>query len=230
MASIEGPKENPNAGSEGNAATKDASGGTPIIRPVIEIPEAVLQEYRANNKAQARETKKYHRLTRWAVIGAWFYAFIAGFQLYSNERPYIGVTSSQMRLYAEDKAVEVSSVFSNVGRTPATHFIPRNGVYFADKGTVVDWDTVAAPASWSQIHQTAMPVLPGSLYHFPTATKEPLTADLQKQIIDGTKVIVVLTAADYLDQFLIIHRVRSCETYYPKTSEFLFCKNNNKAE
>ena len=75
-----------------------------------------------------------------------------------------------------------------------------------------------------------MPIIPGSLYHFPTATIGPLTADLEKQLTDGTKVIVVLTAADYLDQFFIVHRLRSCEMYYLKTSEFLFCKNNNKAE
>jgi hypothetical protein len=228
--SIQDPKENRDAGSEGNPTAKDASGSSPVVRPVIEIPEAVLQEYRANQKAQARETKKYHRLTRWAVIGAWFYAFIAGFQLYSSERALIGVTSSQMRVYAEGKPVEVSSAFNNVGRTPATHCIMRNGVYFADKGALVNWDNVAPAPSWSDIHRTSMPIIPGSLYHFPTATIGPLTADLEKQLTDGTKVIVVLTAADYLDQFFIVHRLRSCEMYYLKTSEFLFCKNNNKAE
>jgi hypothetical protein len=230
MASIENPKENRDASREGNPAAENASGSAPVVRTIAEIPEAVLQEYRANQKAQGRQTKHYVYLTLLAVVGAWGYALIALVQLYSSERAYIGVTSSQMRVYAEGKPIEVSSIFNNVGRTPATHVIIRDGVYFAAKGASVDWTKVAPTPSWSEVHQTGLTILPGLPYHFPTATKDPLTADLAKQVNDGTAVIVVLSAADYLDQFLIIHRLRSCETYIVKSGEFLFCKDNRKAE
>jgi hypothetical protein len=125
-------------------------------------------------KTQARETKKYVRLTLWAVIGAWVYAFIAAVQLYSSERAYIGETSSQMMLYAEGKPVQVSAIFNNVGRTPATHVIIRDGVYFAAKGASVDWSKVAPTPSWSEVHQTGLTILPGLPYHFPTANQRPV--------------------------------------------------------
>jgi hypothetical protein len=78
----------------------------PIERPVIHIPESILQEYRANQKAQSSQTERYHHLTRWAVIGAWVYASIAGAQLYVSERPYIGTLSSQMKAWDADKPVD----------------------------------------------------------------------------------------------------------------------------
>jgi hypothetical protein len=214
---------------EGNKSSDDSQIGTPINRAVIEIPESIFQEYRANQQAQSRDTKRYHSLTKLAVLGAWVYATIAGAQLYSSERPYIGMLSSQMKAWDADKPVDAVSVVENVGRTTATHVFTRNGIYVANKGESINWKGIEPREGWSAIFHKQMSILPGTPYSLP-AKSANLSADQKKQVTDGSKVLVMITAVDYLDQFFIAHRVRSCEIFTPRTNAFLFCQDDRKAE
>jgi hypothetical protein len=201
----------------------------PIERPVIHIPESILREYRANQKAQSSQTERYHHLTRWAVIGAWVYASIAGAQLYVSERPYIGTLSSQMKAWDADKPVDAVSVVENVGRTTATHVFTRNGIYIANKGDPINWKGIAPREGWCSILYRQMSILPGTPYSLP-AKSVILSADQKKQVTDGSKLLVMITEVDYLDQFFIAHRVRSCEIFMPRTNAFLFCQDDRRAE
>jgi hypothetical protein len=73
-------EKNPKTGSEGKPAAEDTSGGAPVIRTIIEIPDSIIQEYRRNNEEQKSENRKNHTIAIWAVAGAWIYATIALFQ------------------------------------------------------------------------------------------------------------------------------------------------------
>src|SRR5271167_1618064 len=46
----------------------------PVVRAVIDVPEAVLEEYRRNNKNQNRDNTSSHSIAKGALIAAIIYA------------------------------------------------------------------------------------------------------------------------------------------------------------
>jgi hypothetical protein len=124
--------------------TKDAP---PITRTVIEIPETVLQEYRASRKQQDRESNITRRIALAAALSAWVYAGIATFQwcimrsqliamqkstdaakeanqiardaLASGGWPWVGLSGVQPVGFAVGGDTGVQLYFFNSGRTPA---------------------------------------------------------------------------------------------------------------
>ncbi len=73
-------KKQPEASSERKPSADDTSGSAPVVRAIIEIPDAIIQEYRRNNQEQERENSKNRTIAKWALAGAWIYAAIAVFQ------------------------------------------------------------------------------------------------------------------------------------------------------
>lgn len=162
---------------------------------------------------------------RRAFFAAAVYALIAALQLYFSERPYIGVVGTELNALAIGKPVDVTSTMKNVGHTTATHVIPRGGIYTASPNVPINWLRLVPAISWWKTFDTRLSMLPNQAYPVHNASRWVLTPDIQKQITDGTKVLVVVNTVDYLDNFLILHHIRSCEMYSVKTKQFEFCAN-----
>jgi hypothetical protein len=84
-----------------------------VTRPIIQIPDSVLEEYRANQEQQHTDNKKTRNIAIWAVLGAWLYAGIAAVQWVEMRRSNtLAVrTAEQARKAAEDtlKKIEENS-------------------------------------------------------------------------------------------------------------------------
>jgi hypothetical protein len=74
-------KEKIPANHEGEPPANDGE-RPPVARSTIEIPDSILQEYRANQQQQRTDNKRNRWIAIAAVAGAWIYAGIAAFQAY----------------------------------------------------------------------------------------------------------------------------------------------------
>lgn len=114
--------------SEREPATNDAQEVAPLIRTLIEVPEPIIQEYRANQQKQQTEASRNHRLALGAVIGTYIYAAITAAILVTN-LSLVGATKKQAAV--ADEAMRISErPYVDVGRL--------NG------GPIAEWTTDAS--------------------------------------------------------------------------------------
>jgi hypothetical protein len=133
--------QNPSAGNEREPTNHETERPEQILRPIVDIPETVLEEYRANQKAQHRENRSARNIALAAVIGGWVYAGIAALQycamlatnrtaqttLRVTERAYVNVQFVEpVEPLQLGSTREAAIHYENTGLTPAKDlFIQR---------------------------------------------------------------------------------------------------------
>lgn len=100
-----------------------------VASTLIQIPDSILQEYRANQKQQERDNKLNRRIALWAVLGAWIYAGIAFWQVQemrsssaNAERPWAGIGNVVViDKTIPNKPIKISAPIINGGKSPAIY-------------------------------------------------------------------------------------------------------------
>lgn len=241
---------------EQGSTGKITNDAPPIAGAVVEIPEAILQEYRASRKQQNRES----RITRWiavaAALSAWVYAGIATFQwcamqsqlketraaiklsrkeLQISKRPWIVVTAVTTDTpFTPGREWRTKVWLKNTGDTPALGF--SASVY----PQVIPFRKTAPPCEYAS-DKSLFTFGPGVERHYdaifgpqPQAVNERIMKDPPEQTM------YICGMATYRDILSCYHWTLFCAFYDVQTGIFTACpegdaidenfceENNNK--
>ncbi len=230
-------KKNPKPESEGKLAAQYTSEKAPFLRTPVEIPDAILKEYRASQEKGHRENK----INRWiaiaAVAGAWLYAGIAVFQwcemretnstsqntLHQAYRPWITIEIVDNIAEVTDRMLGpgtytagyeavgavAHAVAKNAGTSPAIHGFTQGSISTGATADMVAQENADCEAA-DAIQRTNLGLHNTGYVVFPDEHSHPFDLAMSRKRSDLTDKNYLVGCTVYTDQYGTNHHTRFC--------------------
>jgi hypothetical protein len=221
----ENPNQNVTAAGERKPAKDKTGNRLPVTRTIVEIPDAILEEYRADKKQNDRDNRKTRNIAIFAVIGAWIAALVAGIQSYemikttkANElaanaaaaatAAWIIFEAAEYRGMTGNRAIFYVAL-KNVGKTPALDASTGWEV------TVLPMDKWPTYKDWACPEKTSSPAIVPVEFPWKNDIGRPLNQLQMKMLASKIGRIFLHGCATYRDVLTKRERITELAFFYP---------------
>jgi hypothetical protein len=225
----------------------------PVIRTVIDIPEAILEEYKRNQHQQHGDNEGNRTVAKVAVGVAAIYAAIAALQwcemykanqiagrankmtqenVANADRPWVGVYGMGMRNFSIGQQPSIEAAFSNSGKTPALDFVytinVRTGLSEHPSRTP-PFQVLSVPIVAPTAPPSRFPLFPNGTSSSSSTFNVTLDEKMIQEFKADKRWIIVKGRIDYNDRFKGSHQTNFCFFYIAQRDVFEGCTQGNSA-